>query len=189
MRIFIVGVPCIGKSTISKLVAEKLGYRFFDFDLEVEKRMGEHISSIKNRFFTEHGYREEVKHILLDILTVYKDNIVIAMPASGLFRSYYAIIKKHPDVLTIALKEKSKNVLERLTFYDDETKPIYNVVNESNKHLYYEEIKKDVEYFGRTYKKAKLHFNLNGMNAEDSAEALISFVNSTISAADQGNSS
>lgn len=173
MRILIVGVPCIGKSTIGKLLAEKLGYKFFDFDLEVEKRIGEPISAIKKRlFFNEYSYREEVKHILLDILLNHKEDIVIAMPPSGLFRSYYSIICKRPDVLTIALKDKAKNILERLTFYDDDTKPIYNVVNENNKHLYYEDVKKDIEYFGRTYTKAKLQFNLNGMNINDSVEAL-----------------
>ncbi len=177
MRILLVGVPCVGKSTIGKLMAEKLGYKFVDFDFEVEERMGEYISSIKSRFFNEYGYREEVKHILRDILAEFKDDIVIAMPPSGLFRSYNAILKNHPDVLTIALKDKAKNIVERLTFYDDETNPIYNVVNESNKHLYYEEVKKDIEYFRRTYNKAKLQFNIDGMNANDSAEELIVLIN------------
>lgn len=175
MRILLVGVSCVGKSTVGKLLAEKLGYKFFDFDFEVEERMGEHISSIKNRTFayiSEHGYREEVKHILRDILLENKDDIVIAMPPSGLFGSYYKIIKKHPDVLIIVLKDKAKNIVERLTFYDDESKPIYNVVNENNKHLYYEDVKKDIEYFGRTYNRAKIQFNLQGMNANDSADAL-----------------
>ena len=177
MRILITGVSCIGKSTIGKLLAEKMGYRFFDFDYEVEERMGEYITSIQNRFITEHGYREEVKHILSDILDENKDDIVVAMPPSGLFQSYYAIIKKHPDVLTIVLKEKAKVIVEHLTFYDDESKPIYNIVNEENKHLYFEDIKKEIEYFRRTDKKAKMKFHLNGMNANDSAKALFHQIN------------
>jgi shikimate kinase len=179
MRILLVGVSCVGKSTIGKLIAEKLGYKFFDFDFEVEKGMGEHISSIKKRtlaFINEHSYREEVKHILRDILRDNKEDIIIAMPPSGLFGSYNAIIKKHPDVLTIALHDEAKNIVERLTFFDDESKPIYNVVNENNKHLYYQDLKKDISYFGRTYKKAKMQFNLNGMNANDSAEALFQHI-------------
>jgi len=176
MRIILVGVSCVGKSTLGKLLAEKWGYKFFDFDFEVERRMGEHISSIKNRtlaFINEHSYREEVKHILRDILMDNKEDIVIAMPPSGLFGSYNAIIKKHPDVLTIALHDEAKNIVERLIFFDDETKPIHNVVNENNKYRYYQEVKKDITYFGKTYKKAKLQFNINGMNANDTVEALI----------------
>lgn len=179
MRILLVGVSCVGKSTIGKQLSEELEYQFVDFDFEVEKRMGEHISSIKNRtaaFISEDGYREEVKHILRDLLLEYKDDIVISMPPSGLFRNYYNIIKKHPDVITIALKDRAKNILERLTFYDDESKPIYNVISADNKHLYYEEIKKDIEYFGRTYKRAKIKFNINGMNINDSVEALIHLI-------------
>jgi len=42
-----------------------------------------------------------------------------------------------------------------------------------NKYRYYKEVKKDITYFRRTHKKAKMHFNLNGMNAEDSAKELI----------------
>jgi len=176
LRILLVRVSCVGKSTIGKLIAEKLGYKFFDFDFEVEERMGEHISSIKNRtlaFINEHSYREEVKHILRDILMDNKDNIVIAMPPSGLFGSYNTIIKKHPDVLTIALHDDAKNIVERLIFFEDDSQPIYNVVNEKNKQRYYREVKKDITYFGRTYKKAKIQFNIDGMDANNSMEALI----------------
>lgn len=176
MRILLVGVACIGKSTVGKLLAEMMEYKFFDFDLEVEERMNEHISSIKKRtlaFINEKGYRDEVKHILADILSKNPDKIVIAMPPGGLFQSYTAIINKHPDVLTIALKDKAENILERLTFYDDETKPIYNVLNKKNRPLYLSEIKKDIEYFSRTYRKAKLHFNVDGMTANEAAHALL----------------
>ncbi len=183
MRILLVGVSCIGKSTIGKLLAEIMDYKFFDFDLEVEERMNEHISSIKKRtlaFINEKGYRDEVKHILNDILTKNEDKIVIAMPPSGLFQSYSAIINKHSDVITIALKDKAENILERLIFTDDESKPLYNVLNEKNKPLYLREIKKDIEYFSRTYRKAKMHFNIDGMTANEAAHALLKRIQQTI---------
>ncbi len=37
MIIILVGVTCVGKSTIGKHLAEKLQYKFIDFDLEIEK--------------------------------------------------------------------------------------------------------------------------------------------------------
>ena len=153
-----------------------MGYRFFDFDLEVEERMNEHISAIKKRtlaFINEKGYRDEVKHILADILSKNPDKITIAMPPGGLYQSYTAVINKHPDVLTIALKDKAENILERLTFYDDESKLINNVLNKKNKPLYLREIKKDIVYFSRIYRKAKLNFNIDGMTANEAEHALL----------------
>ena len=174
MRIYIVGVSCVGKSAIGEELAKKLGYEFIDFDWEVEGRMGEHISAIKNRHFSEYGYRDEVKYILEDILEEYKDNIVIAMPPSGMFGQYLKILKKNPDVLTITLKDKSKNILERLVFYDDESKIIEeDVVTDSNREAYYEDIKDDFEYFYATHRKTKMKFNINGMNIEQSSEELL----------------
>jgi shikimate kinase len=32
MKIFLVGVSCVGKTTIGKRLAERLGYDFFDLD-------------------------------------------------------------------------------------------------------------------------------------------------------------
>lgn len=176
LRIYIVGVACVGKSTIGKQLAEKLGYAFFDFDLEVESRMGEHISQIKDRTFNENGYRDEVKHILEELLLEYEDNVVIAMPPTGLFQQYNNIIKKHPDVLTVVLKDKAKYILERLTFFDDDSNPIFNVVNDRNRHRYHEVIKEDIEYFDRTYKKAKISYFMNGRDIEDSAEGLLNAI-------------
>lgn len=94
MRIYIVGVPCVGKSTIGKVLAEKLGNIFINFDSEVEKRMGEFISTLKNRHFNEYGYREEVKHILQDILKENKSDVVITMPPGGMFSQIFKNFKE-----------------------------------------------------------------------------------------------
>jgi len=58
MRINIVGVSCVGKSTVGMLLAEKFGYDFVDFDLYVEKRFGNSVERIKNTCFNEHAYRD-----------------------------------------------------------------------------------------------------------------------------------
>ncbi len=173
MRIYIVGVACVGKSTIGELLAEKLNYKFVDFDWEVERRMEEHITQIKNRHLNGDGYRDEVKHILEDLLSENKDDIVIAMPPSGLFRQYDDILKSHPDVITIALKDKAKHILDRTTFYDDDSVQIFNVVNDKNRHLYYKDIVEDIEFFGKSYKKADIKYFLNGRNVDASVEGLL----------------
>ncbi|NWH05833.1 shikimate kinase [Desulfobacter latus] len=36
MKVFLVGVGCVGKSTIGALLAKKLNYSFYDLDDEIE---------------------------------------------------------------------------------------------------------------------------------------------------------
>jgi shikimate kinase len=173
LRIILVGVSCVGKSTIGKLLAEKWNYPFIDFDFEVESRMGESIERIKNTCFYENEYRNKVMHILPQILEENIDDVIIAMPPSGLFREYKSTIDKHPDILTVALKDKAKNIMNRLTFYDEDTVLMEDyIVDESNYEYYYNDVKADIEYFYTTLKKAKMQFNINGMNAVDAADKL-----------------
>jgi len=173
MRIYLVGVSCVGKSTIGKILADKLSYNFADFDLEIPRRMGESIKTIQSRNFNGYGFREEVSHILSEILEENKDHVVIAMPPSGMYGQYLRVLKKNPDVLTITIKDKAKNILERLVFYDDDNEYlIQNVVNDNNRQHYYQEIKEDIEYFYTTHRKTKMKFNIAGRNAEESAEVL-----------------
>jgi shikimate kinase len=173
MRIYIVGVSCVGKSTVGMLLAEKFGYDFVDFDLYVEKRFGNSIERIKNTCFNEHEYRDKVKHLLAEILNDYKDNIVIAMPPGGLFRQYLNILKKHPDVTTVALKDSAENIMKRLIFTDEDSNLIEEeIVNDDNYWRYLREVKKDIEYFRDTHKKAKIQCRINEMDAKQAADFL-----------------
>ncbi len=36
MIIYLVGIGCVGKSTIGKMISEKIGFTFFDLDREIE---------------------------------------------------------------------------------------------------------------------------------------------------------
>jgi len=173
MRIALFGIACVGKSTIGELLADMLGYTFIDFDNEVKVRMGIYVSRLMMDSFNDYAYRQKVKHILPRILREYNDNIVIAMPPSGLFREYLAVFREHSDVLTVALKDKAINILNRTIFTDDDDNIISEeIINDNNRHLYYEEIQKDISYYYTTLRKAKLQFNINGMNAADAAKHL-----------------
>jgi len=173
MRIYIVGVSCVGKSTVGMLLAEKFGYDFVDFDLYVEKRFGNSVERIKNTCFNEHAYRDKVKHLLAEILNDYKDNIVIAMPPGGLFRQYLNILKKHPDVTTVALKDSAENIMKRLIFTDEDSNLIEEeIVNDDNYWRYLREVKEDIEYFRDTHKKAKIQCHINEMDAKQATDFL-----------------
>lgn len=180
MIILIVGITCVGKSTLGKLLAEDYGYDYIDFDLEVEKRMGEPISFIKNKcglFDTDNVFRQRVKHILKDLLSEYKDNLVLSMPPSGLFKQYYDILENYPHVLKIELKDFAKSILDRTCFYDEYTQPIYNVINDSNRDYYFKGIKLDLDYYRQSYKRANLHIHLSGRDIQGSLKIIKESIN------------
>jgi shikimate kinase len=54
MKIFIVGVACVGKTTIGRKLAERLKFEFYDFDGEVENYFNLSIERLKNQHFTEY---------------------------------------------------------------------------------------------------------------------------------------
>ncbi|MBN4074575.1 MAG: hypothetical protein COA82_04010 [Alkaliphilus sp.] len=165
MRILIVGIACVGKSTVGKLLAERLGYKFFDYDLEIENYFGQPISFIQKDSWLGDSYRKKVRVVLEKILRDNHDNFVVAMTPSSLMREHFSIIKKHEGIITIALKDKSKYIFERLRFYDEYSKPIDIEINERQKKLYLKEISEDNEYFSRTYKKATMQYHINGKDA------------------------
>ena len=65
--VFLIGFAASGKSTVGKLVAEKLGLPFVDLDNAVEAEMGISISQA----FAEHGeefFREKEKSVLASLV-------------------------------------------------------------------------------------------------------------------------
>ena len=173
MRIILVGVSCVGKSTVGQLLADKHGFTFIDFDLEVEKRTGERITALKNRFLTEHGYRDHVNPVLGSLLNEYSDNLIIAMTPGGMFQQYTKHYKKHDDLTIVALMDTAKNIVKRLVFYDDDSQldPTYTVTPE-NYDYYYNDVKEDIAYFNPKYKNAHIHLSVKGRIAEEAAEEL-----------------
>ena len=57
IKIYLVGVSCVGKTTIGKLLAKEIGFTFYDFDDEVEKYFNSPIEYIQENFFSLRGYR------------------------------------------------------------------------------------------------------------------------------------
>jgi shikimate kinase len=176
MRLYFVGVPCVGKSTIGKLVADRLRYPFVDFDLEVEKRMGQHIEALKAScvgLHPESEYREKVKHILAEVLEEHPIDLVVSMPPGGMFGQYSEILHKHPDIVTIELQDDPINILNRIVFFDEETKPIAVELDDKSRAYYLRDIQRDILYYKVPNQKVQMHFHLHGMSVSDAADALI----------------
>jgi shikimate kinase len=173
MKIFLVGVSCVGKTTIGKRLANRLGFQFFDFDEEVEKCFAMPISKARSRFLTEYSFRAEASNALKRLIKENGDrDYVVAMPPSGLKDSYWRILKKL-DAIIIALKDKPENILDRITFYDDDSIPIHKELTPNEEAFQLKDIREDMAYFGKSYQRAHQRVNIAGLGIEGSVEKII----------------
>jgi len=168
MVIYLVGVSCVGKTTIGRMLAKQMEFKFYDIDREIEKYYNKSIERIQDECFTMNGFREKAS-VVLENLIVNMDNSVIAGTPSGLKYSYWKVFKKQKsikDIFSIHIQDSHENVLKRLTFYDKDSKPIVEELDETKKKRYLKEIKADYNYFKDSYKRADLQINIENINLD-----------------------
>src|SRR5947209_4610618 len=71
----LVGMRGTGKSTVGRILGERLARRFVDADVELEERLGRPIASI----FAEEGepvFRDREARVLVDLATAHPDAIL-----------------------------------------------------------------------------------------------------------------
>ena len=172
MRIFLTGVSCVGKTAIGKKLAALLECPFFDLDKEVEKFFGTSIEKLQGRFLTIYSFRKEASKALKQLLTQEESqNCVIALPPSGLMHDYWRVVKKAGGI-SVVLTDRPENILERISFYDVNSRPINKQLTEDEKRLYLKEIKKDIRYFRQTYKRADIEVDISGLDPDEAAVKL-----------------
>ena len=177
MKIFLVGLSDIGKSTIGTELAKKIDYKFFDFDEEVEEFFNTKISHIQSQFITEYSYRVHLSVVLKKIIEENNNyNYLVTLPPSGLRDCYLRKLKKM-NCVVIALHDLPENILERITFYDDDSHKIEKILTDEEKKLYLKEIKKDNTYFNKTYKRTKFHIDLDGASVNESVLKIEKLIN------------
>ena len=167
MRVYLVGVSCVGKTTIGRLLAARLGVPFFDLDAEIERHFATSIERLRARWWTGYTYRVETAPLLLSILEANPDCVVAVAP-SGLRDAYLRVLKKVKCVV-VAIEDTAENILERIRFFDVDSRPIEVQLSERERLLHLREIRKDITYFRRTYRRAHLHANIEGLDADASA--------------------
>ena len=151
MRIFIGGVACVGKTTAGARLADLLGWRFFDLDVETERFFGTSIERLQKRHLTPHDFRRQVAQALQHVLSLENSrDCVIALPPRGLMGPCWSVIKKVLDAVIIVLDDTPDNILERVTFYDIDSRRIEKVLTNDERRHYLREIKGDITYFRRT---------------------------------------
>lgn len=169
MRILLTGISCVGKSTVGTKLAALLGCQFFDLDDEIESFFSTPIERLQEKFLTIYSFRQEASKALKNLLDQEStQDSVIALPPSGLMGHYWKEVKKS-NVTTIVLIDDAINILNRITFYDKDSNPIKKNLSEEEKLYYLKEIKKDITYFNRTYKKADIRIDISELNPDQAS--------------------
>lgn len=107
MKIYLTGLPFSGKTTVGKLLAINLGYKFYDINEEISKDSLMFIEEIVEHY----GYKavDKVEKKLLDELLT-KDNLVIATNSNMVTKNK---LKRSLDGLVIFLDVDNKTLEKR----------------------------------------------------------------------------
>ena len=169
MRLFLTGVSCVGKTTVGAKLATLLGCPFFDLDPEIERFFAMPIEPLQEQFLTMYAFRQNAAKALTSLLHREESrDAVIALPPSGLMDPYWRVVKRAGGRIVV-LRDDAQHILNRIIFYDRDSNRIEKQLTETEKALYLKEIKKDITYFNRTYKRADLSVDLSGLAPEPAA--------------------
>lgn len=163
MILYLVGISCVGKTTIGKILSEKIGFSFFDLDIEIQKYYNKPIERIQDNCLTMNQYREKASVVLNQIFSN-NENMVVSGAPSGLKYSYLNVYKRHKTdkiMYSIHLKDSFENILDRITFYDKDSNPIRLTLSELEKVKYLRKIKADYNFFKNSYKCADFEIDIN----------------------------
>ncbi|WP_457621657.1 shikimate kinase [Persephonella sp.] len=150
--IYLVGFMGSGKSTVGKLLAEKLGFRFVDIDQEIEKKEGKKIKDI----FREKGesyFRDLEKRMIESFLE--SKNLVVST-GGGLGADSENMRKMKENGTVIWLDTPLETVLDRCK--DDDERPLLKKDRYELEKLF--EKRKDV------YAQANIKVNTEGKSPE-----------------------
>lgn len=120
-KIFLVGMPGCGKSSVGKVLAERLGYAFLDLDTLVEERENLLVAQI----FELHGqeYFRKAEAQALRSVQNQKDGMVLATGGGApCFHGNMAFMVQHG--VTVYLQVSPEALVSRLTAMDLQVRPL-----------------------------------------------------------------
>lgn len=161
-----------------------MNINFYNLDDEIESYFGTSIERLQKKFKNMLSYRKETSKALIHILNQHDSlNSVIALTPSGLLNGYLQPIKKSNGII-VAITDKPENILERIVFYDIDSKPFQNVLTDDKKLRYLESIKEDIAYFGKSFKHSHIKVCISRLNVDESAlkiqKSIDEFIDSSI---------
>lgn len=110
-HLVLVGLPGVGKTTVGRMAAARLGMEFLDFDEEIERREGLTVS----RIFSEHGerYFRTLERALTAELRRHPRAMILA-PGGGWIENPDVVALLRPPARLVYLRASLHTVLDRL---------------------------------------------------------------------------
>jgi shikimate kinase len=172
MKVFLAGVSCVGKTAIGMSLAGRLGCSFYDLDREIEKHFGESLGRLSSKTLTPYSFRKQfIAPVISKLMQSEREgSFVMALTPSSLMDNAYAALRGAGVV--VALRDSPEDILGRITFYDEESRPICKTLTDEERAHYLKDIRKDIQYFGRSFRKADLVVDIGGLDIEESGALL-----------------
>ena len=172
MKILLLGVSCVGKTTVGTILSNRLGWEFCDLDEEVKTRRGTTLEVFVNtgRLIDRDRIRGE---IIKDIIQKDEDLVLAVTPIS--FVESFQESLQRDDIILIELYDTPYHIFQRLVFSDEEDNiykdEIYKTVHKTH---YMKEIQEDLKYYGKVYASLGAdRFNINNDSPEKVVERII----------------
>lgn len=171
MIILLFGVSNVGKTSVGKTLADKLGYRFYDLDDEVQARYNTTLEAFVNTGTIE---ERDMKRgcIIRDLVENKVDKVIAVSPIS--YSKYFKRVLKTNKVLAIELRDSVENIFDRLVF-SDENDRVYKDDDYKNAHKshYLKEIYEDLKWYGSVYAMIENKYDMNNELPDKVADGII----------------
>jgi shikimate kinase len=164
------GVTCVGKTTIGEIIAESLGYEFYDLDAEIKLFYNDTLTNIYKDCMIKHDIDKKKAAVLQSILNKCSDNAIIAI-SPIYYTQMYKLMFTKKAVFSIVLEDTPENIADRMIYTDDNDVIIEN--QESDRKEVIRDIRYFISHYKNAYNKIQCHYQLNGKSAAEAAEGII----------------
>lgn len=150
MKILLFGVSNVGKSTVGEMLAERIGFHYYDLDDEVKRHLGITLEQFINSGNLKE--RDQIRGSIINHILQLNENIVFAITPISYPDPFREQIHSE-DNLLIELYDTEENIFSRLVFRD-ENDVLYTDDDYKNEHkeYYLREIRRDQEWYGEVYR-------------------------------------
>ena len=168
MIIALFGVTCVGKTTIGKILGEKLGYEFYDLDTEMKLFYNDKMTNIFSDCICRHAIDTKKTSVLQDVINKCGNNAIIAVSPIYYTNTYKQMLK---NVLSIVLQDEPGNIADRMIYTDDDDNVIEGYKIDRKQEI--RDVKHFISQYKRAYSKIQQHYNIGGKTAIEAADEII----------------